>query len=91
MRFVPDVYIRLNILFILIHQITVSLQSLLQIHRTATEKNDVTLCDFLESEYLQEQVESMKEISDFVTNLKRVGEGVGVYIFDRQLGEESSH
>lgn len=33
----------------------------------------------------------MKEISDFVTNLKRVGEGVGVYIFDRQLNEESDH
>ncbi|KAG4067808.1 hypothetical protein HA402_010494 [Bradysia odoriphaga] len=66
-------------------------ESLLQIHRIATEKNDVTLCDFLENEYLQEQVESMKEISDFVTNLKRVGEGLGVFMFDRQLNEEENH
>ncbi|KAJ6638805.1 Soma ferritin [Pseudolycoriella hygida] len=65
-------------------------ESLLQIHRIATEKNDVTLCDFLESEYLQEQVDSMKEIADYVTNLKRVGEGLGVYMFDRQLNEENS-
>lgn len=32
----------------------------------------------------------MKEISDLVTNLKRVGEGLGVYVFDRQLNEGHS-
>lgn len=67
------------------------LQSLLRIHSIATGKNDVNLCDFLESEYLQEQVDSMKEISDFVTTLKRVGEGLGVHMFDRQLHEENSN
>lgn len=67
------------------------LQSLLIIHRIAAEKNDVNLCDFLENEYLQEQVDSMKEISDYVTNLKRVGEGLGVHIFDRQLHDEFSN
>lgn len=65
-------------------------QSLLRVHRIASEKNDINLCDFLENEYLQEQVDSMKEISDHVTNLKRVGEGLGVYIFDRQLNDEKS-
>lgn len=69
---------------------SVTLQSLLNIHRIATEKNDVHLADFLESEYLQEQVDSMKEIADFITNLKRVGDGLGVYMFDRQLTGDGS-
>lgn len=65
-------------------------QSLLKIHRIATDNNDSHLCDFLESEYLQEQVDAMKEIGDYLTNLKRVGEGLGVYIFDRELSGETS-
>jgi ferritin heavy chain len=43
------------------------------------------LCDFLESEFLQEQIDAIKEIADHVTNLQRVGEGLGVYMFDKQL------
>ena len=50
--------------------------------------NDANLCDFLESEFLQEQVDAIKEISDHVTNLKRVGEGLGVFIFDKGLSEK---
>lgn len=30
----------------------------------------------------------MKEIGDHITNLERVGEGLGVYMFDKQLGEK---
>lgn len=64
-------------------------QSLLDIHGIATEKNDANMCDFLESEYLQEQVDAIKELGDHLTNLRRVGEGLGVYIFDKELAEES--
>ena len=39
---------------------------------------------FLESEYLKEQVEAIKEISDHITNLKRVGSGLGEYIYDKE-------
>lgn len=42
------------------------------------------MCDFLESEYLKEQVEAIKEISDHITNLKRVGSGLGEYIYDKE-------
>jgi ferritin heavy chain len=42
------------------------------------------LCDFLENEYLQEQVTAIKEISDHITNLKRVGPGLGEYMYDRE-------
>jgi len=40
--------------------------------------------DFLESEYLQEQVDAIKEISDHVTQLKRVGPGLGEYMYDKE-------
>ncbi|ENN82890.1 hypothetical protein YQE_00742, partial [Dendroctonus ponderosae] len=41
--------------------------------------------DYLETNFLQEQVTSIKEIADYVTNLKRVGEGLGVVVFDNKL------
>jgi len=44
--------------------------------------------DFLETEFLQEQVDGIKQISDHVTNLERVGEGLGVFIFDKELNEQ---
>jgi ferritin heavy chain len=40
--------------------------------------------DFLETEFLAEQVESIKQFSDYVTNLKRVGSGLGEYMFDKE-------
>ena len=42
------------------------------------------MCDFLEGEFLKEQVEAIKEIGDRVTNLKRVGPGLGEYMYDRE-------
>lgn len=43
------------------------------------------MCDFLESEYLTEQVEAIKKLGDHVTNLKRVGSGLGEYMFDKNF------
>uniref|UniRef100_A0A8C6FER9 Ferritin n=1 Tax=Moschus moschiferus TaxID=68415 RepID=A0A8C6FER9_MOSMO len=37
-------------------------QSLLELHKLATEKNDPHLCDFIETHYLYEQVEAIKEL-----------------------------
>uniref|UniRef100_A0A6M2E8P7 Ferritin n=1 Tax=Amblyomma tuberculatum TaxID=48802 RepID=A0A6M2E8P7_9ACAR len=63
-------------------------QSLLDLHKLATNHDDAQLCDFLESEYLAEQVKAIKELSDYVTNLKRVGPGLGEYMFDKEtLGD----
>ncbi|XP_044728340.1 soma ferritin [Chrysoperla carnea] len=59
--------------------------SLLDLHRVATTHNDANFCDFLETEFLQEQVDAIKEIADNVTQLKRVGEGLGVFVFDKEL------
>lgn len=36
------------------------------------------------AEFLVEQVEDIKKLSGFVTNLRRVGTGLGEYIFDKE-------
>lgn len=59
-------------------------QSLLDLHKLAGEANDPNMCDFIENHFLHEQVESIKELADFVTNLKRVGPGLGEYMFDKE-------
>ena len=46
------------------------------------------MTDFLEGNYLQEQVRSIKEIGDHITNLKRVGPGLGEYMFDKETLQE---
>nr|KAF6433457.1 hypothetical protein HJG59_005352 [Molossus molossus] len=66
-------------------------QSLLDLHKLATDKNDRHLCDFLETHYLNEQVKSIKELGDHITNLCRLGApetGTAEYLFDKHtLGD----
>jgi len=59
-------------------------QALLDLHKVGASHEDAHLCDFLEEHYLEEQVKSIKELSDYVTNLKRVGPGLGEYMFDKE-------
>jgi ferritin heavy chain len=59
-------------------------QALLELHAVASQHNDPHLADYLESEFLDEQVKSIKEYADYITNLKRVGTGLGEYIFDKE-------
>ncbi|KAK6022017.1 ferritin-like protein [Ostertagia ostertagi] len=59
-------------------------QALLDLHTVATESNDPQFTDFLESEMLEEQTESISEMGKMVTNLKRVGSGLGEYMFDKE-------
>ncbi|DBA13557.1 TPA: hypothetical protein GDO54_018614 [Pyxicephalus adspersus] len=61
-------------------------QALLDLHKLASEKVDTHLCDYLESEYLEEQVKAIKQLGDYITNLKRLGvpqNGMGEYLFDK--------
>ncbi|XP_062991313.1 ferritin heavy chain A-like [Elgaria multicarinata webbii] len=68
-------------------------QALLDLHKLATRKEDPHLCDFLESEYLEEQVKAIKLLGDHLTNLQRLGvpkNGTGEYLFDKlSLGKSS--
>lgn len=68
--------------------------SLLDLHKLSSQHNDPHMCDFIETHYLEEQVKSIKEIGDWVTNLRRMGapkDGMAEYLFDKlTLGKESS-
>lgn len=59
-------------------------QALLDLHKLSDSHGDAQFCDFLESHFLTEQTEAIKELSDYVTQLKRVGPGLGEYMFDKE-------
>nr|XP_048294632.1 ferritin heavy chain-like [Myodes glareolus] len=68
-------------------------QSLLELHKLATDKNDLHLCDFIETRYLKEQVKSIKELGDHVTKLRKMGApkaGMAEYLFDKPTLEHSN-
>jgi len=54
-------------------------------HSIADAANDSQMCDYIEGNFLNEQVDAIKDLADKITNLKRVGEGLGVYLFDKDL------
>jgi len=58
-------------------------QSLLDLHSVADSHGDKQMADFIENHYLTEQVEAIKQLGDYVTNLKRVGPGLGEFLFDK--------
>ncbi|PNX78196.1 ferritin-3, partial [Trifolium pratense] len=60
-------------------------EKLLNLHSVADRNNDPQLADFIESEFLDEQVQSIKKISEYVTQLRLVGKGHGVWHFDQSL------
>merc|ERR1712080_564632 len=61
-------------------------QSLLDLHKCADSKGDAHLCDFLEAEYLGEQVEGNKNIGDWIVKIKRAGDGLGLHLMDKEIG-----
>lgn len=65
-------------------------EKLLNLHAVANEHNDPQLADFVESEFLSEQVEAIKKISEYVAQLRRVGKGHGVWHFDQMLLHEAA-
>ncbi len=56
----------------------------------ASSHNDAHLTNFLEEEFLDEQVRAIKKLGDQITRLKRAGpEGLGEYIFDKDLSSQT--
>ncbi|CAO2636520.1 Ferritin heavy chain, partial [Lemmus lemmus] len=69
-------------------------QSLLELHKLPTDKNDPYLCDVIETHYPNEQVKSIKEMGDHVTNLCKMGApeaGMAEYLFDKHTLGHSNH
>ncbi|XP_048870416.1 ferritin, middle subunit [Brienomyrus brachyistius] len=67
--------------------------ALLDLHKIASGKNDPHLCDFLETHYLNEQVEAIKKLGDHVTNLTKMDAGknrMAEYLFDKHTLSKSS-
>lgn len=59
-------------------------KKLMDVHKVADECSDPQMCDFVE-EYLSHQLESIKEIAEYVAQIKRVGTPHGVYHIDLSL------
>merc|ERR1712158_105303 len=60
-------------------------ESLLEMHKVADSHGDAQLTDFIEGEYLKEQVEAQKEIGDLITKMERAGDALGLHIIDKEL------
>ena len=62
--------------------------SLLKLHEIAQTYGDAQMEDFIEGTFLDEQVKSMKEISDYITSIKRCtanNNTLGEFIFDKEF------
>ncbi|XP_019446500.1 PREDICTED: ferritin-3, chloroplastic-like [Lupinus angustifolius] len=60
-------------------------EKLLNLHSVAERNNDPQMADYIASEFLQDQVEAIKKIAEYVTQLRMVGKGHGVWHFDQRL------
>ncbi|XP_010257051.1 PREDICTED: ferritin-3, chloroplastic [Nelumbo nucifera] len=65
-------------------------EKLLKLHSVAAKNNDAQLADFIESEFLAEQVDAIKKISEYVAQLRRVGKGHGTWHFDQMLLQDGA-
>ena len=54
-------------------------------HGLANSHHDPHLSDYLKDEFINERAEVINRLARYVTNLERVGDGLGVYIMDKDL------
>ena len=64
-------------------------KKLLEVHRVGDEENDPQFCDYIEGEFLSEQIDSINELSVYIAKIKRIGicNGHGIWEFDRTFSE----
>ena len=60
-------------------------QSLLDLHKVADSKGDPQMCDFIETHFLTEQTEAIKQLGDHCTALRKVGPGHGEWHYQKEL------
>lgn len=70
-----------------LHMENIVYQSLLTVHGQGVLDNDPQFTDFIESVFLEEQIESISELSKYIAQLKRIGndDGHGILTFDKEL------
>uniref|UniRef100_H0Y0M2 Ferritin n=1 Tax=Otolemur garnettii TaxID=30611 RepID=H0Y0M2_OTOGA len=67
-------------------------ESFLDLHQLASDKNDLQLCNFLETHFLHNGVKTVKELGGYLTDLRRLGaldSKLAEYIFDRLTLDQS--
>ncbi|XP_075942768.1 ferritin, spleen middle subunit-like [Anarhichas minor] len=68
-------------------------QALLDLHKLASDNVDPHMCNFLETHYLNEQVEAIKKLGDYISSLSRMDASknkMAEYLFDKHtLGAKS--
>jgi len=57
------------------------------LHAVADGAGDAHMADFVEGGLLADQAASVQTVSEYVTQLRRVGKGLGVFEMDKKLGE----
>lgn len=60
-------------------------EKLLNLHRVAQQCNDAQMTDYIEGNFLAEQVQAIKQVSEYVAQLRRIGKGHGIWHFDQVL------
>ena len=61
-------------------------QSLINLHKVAEESNDGQFADFIEGEFLNEQVEAISDLSKKISQLEMIGDdGFGILSFVKNL------
>jgi len=55
------------------------------LHSVADAAGDANMADFVEGQLLADQAASVQTVSEYVTQLRRVGKGLGVFEFDKKL------
>merc|ERR1712076_279889 len=60
-------------------------KTLTDLETLATTKADFHLASFIQETFLTKQITDIKTIGDFLTKMKRVGPGLGVYMVYKDL------
>ncbi|MED6218212.1 Dysferlin [Stylosanthes scabra] len=64
-------------------------EKLLNVYKVADRNKDPEMANFIQNEFLSEQVEHIKKTAEYVSQLRRVGKGHGVWHFDQRLLHEN--
>ena len=61
-------------------------ENLLKLHKLGETHDDPALSDFIEGEYLKEQIDAANELSIFISQLKTIGNnGPGLWLFNKEF------
>lgn len=60
-------------------------ENFLNLHKVASGNQDAHMAHFLEDFFLDTQIAWIRKIATYITRLKRVGAGIGEYLFDKEL------